>query len=86
MKNIITLLALALWVGFANPASAQSRPKVKVKAKRAFSHRSETSKGKTNKAQFRHEGKGAVIDLHPGKPGQFKTARANKPYKYSKGL
>ena len=81
MKKIFFLLLLGL-VGFSNSVEAQSKPK---KNRRAFAHNSEAGKGKNDRAQFRKENKRPVIDLTPHKPETFKTAKANKPYKFSKG-
>ncbi|MDB5234503.1 MAG: hypothetical protein JWR44_1496 [Hymenobacter sp.] len=90
MKKLLPLLLLALGLGTADSATAQARPKAKAKAKvnvkRAFDHNSEASKGKTNRAQFRRENEiRPIIDLHPGKPEKFKTAKSNKNYKFSNG-
>ena len=83
MKHFITLLLLLFVFGVAD---VQAQKKPKVKARRAFSHTSESSEGKTNKARFRHENKGfSMIDLHPKSPTRFKTAKANKDYKFSNG-
>ena len=80
MKYFVMLLLIFVF-GVAG-VQAQKNPK----AKRAFSHTSESSEGKTNKARFRHESKGFnIIDLHPKSPARFKTAKANKDYKFSNG-
>ncbi|MBH8559075.1 hypothetical protein [Hymenobacter negativus] len=81
MNKIFSLLLLAFGLSLTLPATAQSRPKLK---KRAFSHTSESSKGKNNKAHFRRENGPnlPVIDLKPHKLESFKTAKAPKPYKY----
>ncbi|MGY3091035.1 hypothetical protein ACVWYF_004099 [Hymenobacter sp. UYAg731] len=80
MHKFFSLLLLGLGLGLTIPATAQSRPK--VKAKKAFSHTSESSRGKNNKAQFRHESTRPVIDLTPHKLETFKTSRAPKHFKY----
>ena len=81
MKKLFFLPLLALGIGLATPATAQSASK--VKAKRAFAHNSEAGRGKTNKVQFRRESTRPVIDLHPKKTTSFKTVKAQKPYKFS---
>ncbi|HEX8326185.1 MAG TPA: hypothetical protein VF629_01505 [Hymenobacter sp.] len=85
MKNIIPhlLVALVLSSGIASSAAAQKRPK--SSAKRAFSHNSESSKGKTSKARFRRENDRPVIDLNPNSLVKTKTTKAPKPYKFSNG-
>lgn len=84
MKNRFLALLLLFSVCCASAAAAQPRPR--VKAKRAFSHGAEASKGKNSRAQFYKANKGAsVLDLTPHKIEKFKTAKAGKDYKYSKG-
>ena len=53
MHKIFALLLLVFGLSLTLPATAQSRPK--VKAKRAFAHKSESSQGKNNKAHFHEE-------------------------------
>jgi len=81
MKQFFLLLLLACFA--AGTVQAQNRPK--VKAKRAFAHPSESSKGKASKAQFRRENVRPVIDLKPNSLERSKTVKAPKPYKYSNG-
>ena len=82
MKYFVMLLLIFVF----GVAGVQAQKNPKAKAKRAFSHTSESSEGKTNKARFRHESKGFnIIDLHPKSPARFKTAKANKNYKFSNG-
>jgi hypothetical protein len=81
MKRIFPLL-LAFLVGISSAANAQSKPK---KARHAFSHSAVAGTGKNDKATFRRENKRPVIDLAPHSQTKFKTAKANKPYKFSKG-
>ena len=78
MKHFVALLFL--FVLAAGTAQAQAKPK--VKPKRAFAHTTESSQGKTSRAQFRRESSRPVIDLTPHKLETFKTAKANKNYKY----
>ncbi|WP_046244978.1 hypothetical protein [Hymenobacter terrenus] len=79
MKTLIPFL-IFFGIEAIAPAIAQSRPK--IKARRAFVHNSEASRGKNSKARFRRNSKPPVIDLTPGKLEKFKTAKANKPYKF----
>ena len=81
MHKIFSLLLLGFGLSLTLPATAQSRPKLK---KHAFSHTSESSRGRNNKAHFRQENVGSrpVIDLKPHKLESFKTAKSPKPYKY----
>ncbi|UOQ96535.1 hypothetical protein MUN81_14950 [Hymenobacter sp. 5317J-9] len=82
MKQFVILLLL---LGFA-AGTAQAQNKPKVKAKRAFSHSSESSRGKTAKTHFRAENNiRPVIDLNPRSLERSKTVKAPKPFKYSKG-
>ena len=79
MKQFAIFLFLLVFA--AGAAQAQNKPK--VKAKRAFAHSSGSSRGKTAKTQFRKENNiRPVIDLAPHKMEKFKTAKANKNYKY----
>ncbi|MBO2011725.1 hypothetical protein [Hymenobacter negativus] len=80
MKASFFSLLLALCVGAA--ATADAKPSPGAKSKRAYSHNSESSRGKTSKAQFRSQSIRPVIDLHPHKAGTFKTAKAAPSYKY----
>ena len=81
MKRIVLLLLLSVFAA----GSVQAQGKPKVKAKRAFSHSSESSRGKTAKTQFRRETIRPVIDLKPNSLERSKTVKAPKPFKYSKG-
>ncbi|MFD2720525.1 hypothetical protein ACFST9_17525 [Hymenobacter monticola] len=81
MKQFFLLLLLACFA--AGTVQAQNRPK--VKAKRAFSHNSESRQGKTAKTQFRRENVRPVIELRPNSLERSKTVKAPKPYKYSNG-
>lgn len=83
MNKYFLLLLCAFGLSIAGQATAQSRPKGSLK--RAFSHTSEASKGRTNKAHFRRENIRPVIDLNPHSPEKFKTAKANRHYKFAKG-
>ena len=76
-KLLLPSLLLVLSIGMA---SAQPRPR--VKANRAFAHAAETGKGKSDKAQFRHEGTRPTVDLHPHKLETFKTTKAKHHYKF----
>ena len=76
-------LFLLLLFAFSLSTAAQDRPKGNLK--RAFNHSSEAGKGKNNKARFRRESIHPVIDLNPHSPEKFKTAKANKHYKFAKG-
>ena len=78
------LLLLALFACANGTTQAQNRPK--IKAKHAFTHSSEASKGKNSKARFRRESVRPVIDLNPRNLAKTKTTKAPKPYKYSKGI
>jgi hypothetical protein len=83
MKKIFSLLLMVLFLTAAAGLSEARDNKPGKAGRKAFRHNSESSKGKNSKAQFRKENKGAVvIDLNPGKPEKFKTARANRNYKY----
>ena len=82
MKNYF--LVLALFTCASSTSQAQHRPK--IKSRHAFTHSSEASKGKLSKARFRRESSVPVIDLNPRSIGKFKTVKAPKPYKYSKGI
>jgi hypothetical protein len=81
MKQLFLLLLL---VGFA-AGSVQAQGKPKYKAKKAFAHPSESSKGKASKAQFRDNRIRPVIDLKPNSLERSKTVKAPRPYKYSNG-
>jgi len=81
MKQLFLLLLLACFT--AGTVQAQSRPK--PKAKRAFSHNSESGRDKASKAQFRRETVRPVIELRPHSLERSKTVKAPKPYKYSNG-
>lgn len=84
MKKLIPALLILFFIGFALAASAQTRPK--YKAKKVFSHNAESGQGKTDRAQFRKESSNRPpIDLRPHKLESFKTAKANKHYKFSNG-
>ncbi|WP_210518927.1 hypothetical protein [Hymenobacter terricola] len=83
MKKFLPLALFMLCIGLTNQAAAQSKPK--LRPKRAFAHNSEARRGKNDKAHFRSESKRPIIDLTPHKSTTFKTAKANKPYKFSKG-
>ena len=80
MRKLLSLMLLGFGLSLTLPAAAQSRHK--VKAKRAFSHKSESGQGKNNKAHFRKTGARPVIDLKPHELESFKTAKSPKPYKY----
>ncbi len=80
MKTYFFSLLLAACIGAA--ATADAKPGPGVKSKRAYSHNSESGKGKNNRAQFRNQSIRPVIDLHPHKAGTFKTAKAAPAYKY----
>jgi hypothetical protein len=82
MHKFFSLLFLSLSMTLTLAATAQPHPK--MKAKRAFSHTSESSRGKNNKAHFRPENGGSrpVIDLNPHKLESFKTIKSPKPYKF----
>ena len=82
VKNLFSLLFIALLFGSFSDATGQSRPK--IKAKRAFNHSSEAGKGRNDKAHFRKESVRPVIDLNPHSLEKFKTAKANHHYKFSK--
>lgn len=81
MKKIVSLLLLGFGFGLASPATAQFKPK---KSKRAFLHSAENSRGKNDRSHFRHERliQAPIIDLGRGKSTKFKTAKANRPYKF----
>lgn len=83
MNKLFLLLLFAFSLGTVGRATAQDRPKGNLK--RAFSHSSVASKGKNNKAHFRHEGVRPVIDLNPHSPEKFKTSKAPHHYKFAKG-
>lgn len=83
MKKLIPLLLLVVALGSAEVTTAQNRPK--SRAKRAFAHNSESGKGKNNRARFRRINNILpTIDLTPHKQTTFKTAKANKHYRFSK--
>lgn len=71
---------LVLGLSLTIPATAQLHPK--IKARRAFSHTSELSRGENNKIQFRRESNRPVIDRKPHKLESFKTAKSPKLYKF----
>lgn len=81
MKTYSLLLLFALSIG---AATVTAKPSPGAKSKRAYSHNSESGRGKTNKAQFRKQNpnSGPLIDLHAHKAGTFKTAKAAPAYKY----
>ena len=84
MKNRFLALLILFGVCCASAATAQPRPR--IKAKRAFSHGAEASRGKNSKAQFYRANRGtSVLDLKPHSLEKFKTAKAGKDYKYSDG-
>jgi hypothetical protein len=80
MKTYFFSLLFAVCVGAA--ATADAKPSPGAKSKRAYSHKSESGKGKTSKAQFRRESLRPTIDLHPHKASTFKTSKAAPSYKY----
>ena len=82
MKTLFALLFFALTLGSAGATVGQHRPKGITK--RAFSHGAEGSRGKNDKAHFRHEAVRPTIDLHPHSLEHFKTAKANHHYKFDK--
>lgn len=82
MNKFFLPLLFACSLSTAGTAIAQGRPKGNLK--RAFNHRAVASAGKNNKAQFRRESIRPVIDLNPHTPEKFKTAKANKHYKFAK--
>ncbi len=77
MASYLPSLLIVFSIGFA---SAQPRPR--VKASRAFAHAAEAGKGKSDKAQFRHESTRPTVDLHPHKLETFKTTKARHHYKF----
>ena len=79
-----SLLFLALFTCASGIAQAQSRPK--AKARHAFTHSAEASRGKNSKARFRRESTIPVIDLNPRSIEKSKTVKGPKRYKYSKGI
>ncbi|MBF9224055.1 hypothetical protein [Hymenobacter ruricola] len=81
MKQVLLLLLFTVFAA----GSVQAQAKPKVKAKRAFSHTSESSHGKTAKTQFRSQKIRPVIELRPHSLERSKTVKAPKPYKYSNG-
>ena len=84
MKKHLFALLFLFSLAYTSAANAQSKPKIKTR--HAFTHNSEAGQGKTNKAHFRKEnGHHTPIDLTPHKLETFRTAKANKNYKYSKG-
>ena len=84
MQKLLFSLLFIFCVGLAVPADAQNRPR--VKAKRTFAHSSESSKRKNNKARFRPVNNiRPVIDLNPHSQEKFKTAKAGRNFKFSKG-
>ena len=85
MKKIVTFVLLLFF--FAISASfAQSRDRNPRRVtKTTFAHNSESRKGRTEHTQFRRENRKAYIDLNPGNQEKFKSTRAAKPYKFSKG-
>ena len=80
MKSSFFSLLLALCIGAA--ATVGAKPGPGAKPKRAYSHASESGKGKNTKARFRSQSTRPVIDMHPNKPTTFKTTKAAPPYKY----
>jgi hypothetical protein len=80
MKTHCFSLLLALCLGAATTTDAKPSPG--AKAKRAYAHTSESGWGKTSKVRFRNPSIRPVIDLHPNKPGSFKTTKPTPPYKY----
>ncbi|GAA4035406.1 hypothetical protein GCM10022409_20090 [Hymenobacter glaciei] len=83
MNKLSLLLLFAFSLSTAGVATAQNRPKGNLK--RAFKHESGAGAGKNNKAQFRRENIRPVIDLNPHSLEKFKTAKANKHYRFGKG-
>ncbi|MBF9239923.1 hypothetical protein I2I05_21200 [Hymenobacter sp. BT683] len=81
------LLLLLLFPFLASSASfAQDPSKKRLKAKHHYVHASESSKGRTSKARFRPENNvRPTLDLNPKRLEKFKTAKAPKPYTWSKG-
>ena len=78
------LLLLALFTCAPGITQAQNRPR--IKARHAFTHTAEASKGKNSKARFRRENTRPVIDLNPRNLEKTKTTKAPKPYIYSRGI
>ncbi|GAB3572563.1 hypothetical protein [Hymenobacter daeguensis] len=80
MKTYFFSLLLALCMGAATVATAKPGPG--ARSKRAYSHTSESGRGKATKARFRSQSIRPVIDLHPHKAGVFKTTKSAPAYKY----
>lgn len=80
MHKLFSLLFLGIGLSLTLPATA--RPHPKLKARRAFSHNSESGRGRDNRVRFRRENSRPVIDLKPHKLEAFKTVKAPRPYKY----
>lgn len=83
MKRIFPLLLLLFFLaiseGFAQRANGPHPRRI---TKKTFAHNTESRQGKTEKTRFRRENRKAVLDLNPHSLEKFKTAKANKNYKY----
>ncbi|GAC1591714.1 MAG: hypothetical protein NVS3B25_11410 [Hymenobacter sp.] len=85
MKKILFVLLCLLFTSAASYAQSKGH-KPRIKARRAFSHATESDLGKNSRARFRRENNILpTVDLNPHRLEKFKTARANKNYKFSKG-
>ena len=85
MKRL-SLLFVFLFFGTEMAALANSQPRPRFKAMRAFAHTSESGQGRNSKARFRRENNiRPIIDLNPNSITKAKTIKSPKPYRYSRG-
>ena len=85
MKKLVFLLLLIFLATTASYAQSEGK-RPRLKAKRYYTHTSESSQGKNAKVRFRPVNNvHPTIDLNPKTPEKFKTAKALKNYKWSNG-
>ena len=86
MKKLLLLLLFPFLVPTASHAQTHGK-RPHLKAKRNYAHVSESSKGKNARAHFRPENNiHPIIDLNPRRQEKFRTSKAPKNYKFTKGV
>ncbi len=86
MKKLLLLLLFPFLATTATYAQGQGK-KPRLKAKHHYEHASESSRGKASKMRFRPVNNiRPTIDLNPRKQERFKTTKAPKNWKWTKGV
>jgi hypothetical protein len=86
MKKFLLLLVFPFLATTASYAQGPGK-RTRVKAKHHYEHASESSRGKSSKARFRPVNNiRPTIDLNPRSLERFKTTRAAKSWKWTKGV